>query len=401
MADIKSYMKEKAKREEKQKKQADYKEKIARHKMASVYRILLILAVLAAFAVFVIVQYKRHTYTDYDVIALSQREAVNGAADVRLGSSVLTYSKDGAHCMDARGNVNWNQTFEIQDVVLGISKDTVAIGEYNGRSIYLADSEKLIGEISTTMPIRNLTVSQDGTIAAVLADTDITWVNVYDSAGKLMYEGRTHMDDSGYPMALSLSPNGKLLIVAYVYVDAGILRTKIGFYNFDDVGSNVSDHLVSTRAYTDMLVPFVKFLNDDTAFAVGDNRLTIYSGDRVPAEKEGHLYDREIRSVFYDDRYIGLVFLSDNNENRYQLKVYDTISFEVKDFYFDIDYTDIFFGKDNFVIYNDAECQIMTMGGIEKYRGSFSESVRLMIPVGNTYKYLLVTEDSVETIQLK
>ena len=31
------------------------------------------------------------------------------------------------------------------------------------------------------------------------------------------------------------------------------------------------------------------------------------------------------------DRYIGLVFLSDNNENRYQLKVYDTESDKAKD----------------------------------------------------------------------
>ena len=96
----------------------------------------------------------------------------------------------------------------------------------------------------------------------------------------------------------------------------------------------------------------------------------MYRIDRIicPEEAAGHLYDREIRSVFYGDRYIGLVFLSDNNENRYQLKVYDTESDKAKDFYFDMDYTDIFFGRDNFVIYNEAECQIMTMGGTEKFR---------------------------------
>lgn len=304
MADIRSYMKEKEKRE---KKQADYKEKIARHKMAAVYRILLIIIILIAFIVFLVVQYERRIYTDYDIIALTEREAVNSATDVRLGNSILTYSKDGAHCTDAKGNVKWNQTFEIQDVILAVSGDTVAIGEYNGRSIYLADSEKLIGEITTTMPIRNLAVSQAGYVAAVLADTDITWVNVYDSSGEMKWEGRTHMDDSGYPMSLSMSPGGELLLVAYIYVDAGILRTKIGVYNLGAVGSNVSDGLVSSYAYTDMLVPCAGFLNDDTAFAVGDGRLSIYTGSHVPVEAAGHLYDREIRSVFYSDRYVGLV----------------------------------------------------------------------------------------------
>ena len=307
---------------------------------------------------------------------------------------------------DAKGSVQWNQTFEIQDVILAVSNDTVAIGEYNGRSIYLADSERLIGEITTAMPIRNLAVSEAGYVAAVLADTDVTWINVYDSSGELKWEGRTHMDDSGYPMALSMSPGGELLMVAYIYVDAGILRTKVGVYNLGAVGSNVSDRLVSTYAYTDMLIPCVRFLNDDTAFAVGDGRLSIYTGSHIPVEASGHLYDREIRSVFYSDRYVGLVFLADNSENRYQLKVYDTTVADAggaggKDFYFDIDYTDIFFGKDNFVIYNDTECLVMTMDGIEKFHGDFRETVRLMVPAGNAYRYLLVTDDSINTIQLK
>ena len=299
MADIRSYMKEKEKREKREKKQTDYKEKIARHKLASVYRVILILVLLAAFAVFLVVQYRRRTYTDYNTIATIPRESVSGATDVKLGSAILTYSKDGAHCTDSRGSVTWNQTFEIQDVILARNRGTVAIGEYNGRSIYLADSEKLLGEITTAMPVRQLSVSENGYVTAVLADTDITWINTYDSSGEMIRESRTHMDDSGYPMALSLSPNGELLLVAYVYVDAGILRTKIAFYNFGRVGENYSDGLVSSYVLTDTVVPYVGFLNDETAFSVGDNRLTIYSGGYVPEEAAGHLYDREIRSVFY------------------------------------------------------------------------------------------------------
>lgn len=398
MADIKNYMKEKAKREQ---KQADYKEKIVRHKLASVYRILLIIVIFAALIVLMVVQYKRHTYTDYEVLSSAAVEITDSAREVKLGDSILTYSKDGAHCMDSRGNVNWNQTFEIQDIVMDYSGDTVAMGEYNGRSLYLADSEKLIGEVTTTMPIRDLAVSEAGYVTAVLADTEVTWINTYDSSGKLAWEGRSHMNDSGYPMAVTMSPSGELLLVAYVYVDAGILKTTVAFYNFGDVGSNVSDHLVSTYSYTDMLIPFVKYIDDDTAFAVGDSRLMIYSGNRVPVTEAEHLYDREILGVYYNERYIGLVFASDNNENRYQLKVYDTENTGEKIFYFDLEYTDIFLGGETLVIYNETECQILTMDGMEKYHGNFEKTVRMMLPLGNTYKYLLLTDDSIETIQLK
>ena len=153
-----------------------------------------------------------------------------------------------------------------------------------------------------------------------------------------------------------------------------------------------------------MLIPYVKFINDETSFAVGDSRLMIYTGSLVPGSPVEHLYDREIQYVFSSDRYIGLVFLSDSSESRYQLKVYDTADARpenVKDFYFDLEYTDIFFQKDKFILYNETECQIMTLDGVEKFRGSFPKPVRMMLPVGNGYKYLLVTDDSMDTIQLK
>lgn len=403
MADIRSYVKEKEKRE---RKQPGYKEKIVRHKLKAVYRIILVIAALAALIVVMIMQYRQHIYTEYDIISSIEREIASGAVDVKLGSSILTYSKDGAHCTDAKGNVSWNQTFEMQDAILSVCGDTVAIGDYNGRSIYVANTEKILGEITTTMPIRAITVARNGYVAAVLSDTDVMRINIYnyEENGNMVYNGQAHMNDSGYPLAISLSPGGKLLCVSYVYVDAGIMNTNVAFYNLGAVGDNVSDNLVTAWSFQDMLVPCVQFLNDSTAFAVGDGKLEVYAGSEKPSPKAGDLYTREVQSVHYNERYIGLVYISDNSENRYQMMVYDTTgssAMNKKSFYFDMDYNDIFFGNDNFVIYNETECQIITMDGVEKYHGNFSKAVRLMLPVGNAYRYQLVTENSIDTIQLK
>ena len=183
MADIRSYMKEKEKRE---RKQAGYKEKIMRHKLAGIYRILLVIVAVAALAVLLVVQYRRHIYTDYDTVSSVSKESISGASNVRLGSSVLTYSKDGAHCTDAKGNVTWNQTYQMQDVLYAVCGDTVAIGDYNGRNIYVQNASGQMGQITTTMPIRNLTVARDGSVTAVLADTDAEWINTYDAKGELL-----------------------------------------------------------------------------------------------------------------------------------------------------------------------------------------------------------------------
>lgn len=398
MADIKSYMKEKKKRE---RNQADYKEKIMKHKLTNVYRFLLVAAAAIALVAVIIVQYRRHVYTDYDIISSVPREHVSGSADLRLGNTILTYSKDGAHCTDAKGNAIWNQTYEFQDVRLAMCGSTVAIAEYNGRNIYVQNGEKQVSKITTTIPVRDVTVSAEGYVTAVLEGTDVTVINTYSPGGENIYEGEARMNSSGYPAAISLSPDGELLCVSYWYLDAGVVKTNVVFYNFGDVGENVSDCMVGIFIYTDTLVPQVQFMNDNTAFAVGDNRLAIYSGSYAPVEIANFMLNEEIQSVFYSDRYIGLVFQSEDSERLYRMDVYDSNAAMVGNFYFDIEYTDIFFGQNNFVAYNETECVIITMDGNEKFNGEFDRPVRLMLPVGNSYKFLLVTDSSIDTIQMK
>ncbi len=398
MADIKSFFQEKEKRG---KSLNSYQDRLIKYKLTTLYRIGLMLVVLAAVVVLVVVQYKRHVYTDYDIVNSVEIERVPGVVDVRLQNAFLTYSRDGAHCTNAKGKTVWNQTYEIQDIRAAVCGDVAAIANYNGTDIYVCSSQELLGEINTTLPIREVTVSSKGRVTAVLADTDTTWVNTYDAEGNMIYRGPTQMDDSGYPMSVSLSPDGELLAVSYAYIDAGILKTNIAFYNFGPVGQSRSDYIVSVHSYTDLLVPKVQFMNNDTAFAVGDSRLMIYKGAQKPVSAAEYLLDQEIKAVFYSDKYIGLVFYSENSDSRYRMEVYNSSAERVGNYYFNIDYTDIFFEDDAFVIYNETECLIRTMSGIEKFNGHFSKTVNLMIPAGGAYRYLLMTDNSIDTIQLK
>ncbi|MBR1930338.1 MAG: hypothetical protein IJ833_02530 [Lachnospiraceae bacterium] len=398
MADIRTYFKEKEKREQ---NQSTYKDKIMRHKLANFYRIALIAVVLMAVIALIVVQYKRHIYTGYDIVTTVERDKASESVDVRLGNAILTYSKDGAHCTDSKGNVSWNQTYQMQDIKVATCQDVAAIGNYNGREIYVANTSEQLGTIATTMPIRNMAVAANGNVTAILADTDITWINTYSPQGELLYYGQTHMSNSGYPVAISLSPNGELLAVSYIYVDAGVIKTNIAFYNFGPVGANQSDYVVGVQAYTDLLVPHIQFMNNETAFAVGDSRLMIYKGSQKPVSAAEYLYNDQVQSVFFSEKYIGLVFLSDDMENRYRINVYDVNAQEVGSYYFDIEYDDIIFTADNMVIYNQTECVILTYDGVEKFHGNFSKTVNQVLPVGNSYKYLMVTDNSIDTIQLK
>lgn len=398
MADIRSYRREKAKIEQ---NRNDYRTKIKRHKLKNVYRVLLVVVALLAVAVLVFVQYKLHVYTGYDTVSTVLLENSAGAEDIRLHDSVLTYSKDGAHCTNTKGAVTWNQTYEIQDIIVKTCKNVSAIASYNGREIYVQDTKKQLGSISTTLPIKDVAVAANGNVTAVVADTDVTWINTYDCTGQLLFTGQAHMDESGYPVAISLSPNGIILAVTYVYVDAGMLKSNVVFYNFGPVGENMNDHVVGMYFYSDILIPEIQFVDDETAFAIGNDRIMIYKGNQTPTEKAGYLLNKEIQSVFYGDKRVGVVFVSDDTEHTYMMDVYDTSCKKVGTYYFDMDYTDIFFEEECFVIYNENECHIMTYDGKDKFNGFFSKACDLLFPAGGKFKYVLVTETSMDIIQLK
>ncbi|MBP5198438.1 MAG: hypothetical protein J6033_05230 [Lachnospiraceae bacterium] len=401
MAEIKDYSKERASRGYDDAAEEDYRVKIRRHRAANMYRLLLIIGVCAGFALLLILQFNRHVYTEYEVIDVVETDGNTSSTDLRLGSSILTYSKDGAHARNDKGEVTWNQTYGLQDVLVSINGGTTALAGYNDREIYVANEEGIVSDITTAMPIKDVTVSEDGKVSAVLVDTLVTWIETYGPDGTKKYSGQTHMSNSGYPVALSLSPNGVLLGVAYVYVDAGVVKTSVAFYNFGDVGENSNDYMVSAYPYTDILVPMVRFMNNETCFAVGDSRLMMYKGAQKPEVTNEFLFDEEVVGVYYSEDYVGLVFNGGTDGGKYRMKVYSSQAKEIGTFDIGIDYNDIFFEEDGFVAYNDKECRITTLKGYEKFSGEFNEAVRLMAPTKGAYRYKLVTDSEIKTVQLR
>ena len=402
MSNIRSYLKEKEKRT--QNPQSDFVDKIRKHRLTVFYRIALVIVLAGAVALAFYFHYKDKVYTQMSQISTKERQAISGARDLGLGNNLVTYSNDGISCMDAKGNALWNQTFEMQNPMVATCKDVLAIADYNGRNVYVMNSEKRLGEISTSKPIRNLCVAANGVVMTVQEESRVTWIYMYDSQGKELVCFRTTMSDTGYPTAISLSDNARLAGIAYTYVEAGVLQTRVAFYNFGDVGENQIDNLVSGYNYTDTLVPYLYFMNSETAFAVADNRLMIYSGSEVPETKLERLLDQEIQAVYNSDKYIGLVFYNSSDENAYMLQVLDSIGEEVVSIPFDfnsISDARILFGEEQITIYNEKECMVYNLNGKQKFAGTFEKAVRTMIPYGGPLRYTLAYMDSIDIVELK
>ncbi len=405
MSDIRSYMKYKQQREKQEKKEntktVDYRAKIRAHRRKYLISILSVALVAVVVGIILYVQIKNRIYTDYEVKSSISREMINGTTVLNLDGSILTYSKDGVNCSDSKGAVLWNQTFEMQNPLVVIHGKTAVIADYNGRSIYVMDNQSFLGQIDTNLPIRNVAVSENGVVAAVLDDSTVTWIYLYDSQGNELGYFKTRMKNSGYPLSVSLSDNGQLVMVSYLYVDSGEIKSKVAFYNFGQVGKNESDNFVSGYDYVDTIVPYGGFMNSSTAFAVADDRIMFYSGSQIPTSSSEQLFDEEVQGVYYNSNYVGLVYLNTDGEDRYRMDIFNTSGEKVLSKKFNIDYTDIVFCEDYFVVYNESECLVSNMSGVEKYNGVFKDTVYALIPTKSVARYVLVTQDALETIELK
>lgn len=403
MSNVRDYLKEKEKRQSTT-QSIDYKEKIRSHKLTIFYRTVLTILLIAAIIAFLIVQWKNKIFTESVIIDSSPVTIVQGAEVKNLDGNILLYSKDGASCLNAKGNVVWNRTYEMQAPMISICGQVAAIGDYNGRTIYVMDKNGVKGEVNTNLPIRSFCVSENCVVAAVLDDVNVTRIYIYNANENTetpIVQAQATMDKSGYPISISLSPNGKLMAVSYLYVDSGNMKSSVAFYNFGEVGKNEADNYVSGYDYLDVIMPYVKFMDGNSAFAVGDDRIVFFQGEEKPTNIASNLIEEEIQGIYYNENYVGLVFMNQSGESAYRLDVYNAAGNKVHSQLFDIEYTDIVFNKDQIVIYNDLDCQICNMKGVDKFTGEFQKNTSLVIPTSSVYKYITVTTNSIDTIEMK
>ena len=379
---------------------SDFKAKIRRHRLAIVYRTILVCVLIAAAIVIYVIYSENKIYSGYTVES-EQEWTDNSSLEVlSYQGDILTYSKDGIVCSNTKGKVQWNQSFEMQNPILAMRGEYVVIGDYNGTTIYVMNEKGTKWMIDTRMPIRALDVSEKGTVVAVLDDGPITWIYLYNKEGEVLLWSQTTMADFGYPLNVAISNNSMMLAVSYLYADSGSVSSRVAFYNLDDVGDNYQDNLVSGFNYKDAVVPVIRFLDEENSFAVADNRLMIYNGDQIPASTKEIILIEEIQSVFYGEDYIGLVFLDVEGSAKYRMDTYDISGNLVYQYTFDREYSDILFENGFVYIYNESGCDIYNMKGVLKYTGDFEMPVECLIPGKYKEEMIWVGRDSIQHVTL-
>lgn len=338
---------------------------------------LVVLLILSAGTVSLYTYFKYCQYTGYSVIWEKSLNEGSYVGYLTFGSNVLKYSKDGASYIDSQGKEVWIQSYEMKSPVASVNGPFAVIADQQGNSIYIFDKTGNTGVATTVLPIIKATVSAHGVVAAILEDSTSNYVYFYKRDGsyldvkiKVLLGGK-----SGYPVDISLSPDGTQLIGAYAYLKNGTMNGRVAFHNFAEIGKSVGNRLVGgfDEPYEQSLVAQVRFLDDTYSCAFADNGISFFSTKnalspelikQVPAEDE-------IKSVFFSDKYVGIILNNSEGENEYKLNVYKSNGNLVFTSGFQYQYTHADIDGNLVILYNEDSCRVYNMSGRLKFSSTF------------------------------
>ena len=187
------------------------------------------------------------------------------------------------------------------------------------------------------------------------------------------------LSGDGYPVDLSLSPNGTQLITSYMYLDQGMIKCKVVFYNFG-LGKNDPNRVVGIffpKDLGDAMAGRVRFLDESHSVIFTDKGIQFFS-TRVETSPElvsQIPVEENIRSISYTQDKVGLVTDNVEGGDPYRLKLYDKEGNQIFEKSFNYQYTGFDIDGDLVLLYNDSSCKVYNMTGTEKYNGTFDFTV--------------------------
>lgn len=351
-------------------------------------RLIRILIILVVLGTGVFIAYRYYTSFQFDQYEISWEAPMNESSFVRyekFGNNVLKYSKDGASYIDSQGKNIWVQSYEMKSPTAAVSGDFAAIADQQGNQIFICDKNGQRGVATTLLPIIRVTISSQGVVAAILEDSKANYIQFYKNDGSqlnIAIKGTiqsTSTDPVGYPLDISLSPDGTQLIGSYLYMSSGSLKGRVAFHNFSEIGKNGTNRLVAGfhDEFASSVIPRVKFLTEIYSVAFADNKLVFFSSHNLASPKPIETVEitEDVRSIMYSDKYAGIIINNTEGENPYRMDIYKADGSKVFSEEFDFPYRQADIDGDTIILYNENSCRVYNMSGAERFSGEFDFTI--------------------------
>lgn len=375
-----------------------YRMRIRNHRRAVYLRAALIVVVLLAAALIAFRVYERRSYDTYEVIT-EEASSDNIANYKYVKGKVLRYSADGASLLQSDLEAVWNVSYNMTQPCVNTFGKTILFYDRRGTDVYVYDDKGKIGSFATEMPILYACCSKAGNVACALDGGGDIEIAYYSTEGSRIAAASASAEETGIPVTMALSENGKQLIVSYVTAANGAVSTNLVFYSFQN--ANSEDKIIASMNYSGIVIPEIRYIDDSVAAVFRDNGISFMSGNGKPTENASVDFDEEIVSSFVGDSYTGLIFKNRNSKKPYRMEIYSKTGKLVSKTNMEIVYDRISVCGDEILFSNSTELAVYTKNGLCRYYGNIDEGNMSGIQKIGRNRYLVITDMSTNIITLK
>lgn len=341
------------------------------------------------------------TYNNYKVRKTIKIETGTNSQYQAFGEFVVKYSNDGISYINGTETI-WNEAYEMKSPIVDVCGDYLAIADKNSNTIYIFNKKGKVGEVNTSYPIIKIEVAQQGVVAALLEEASANYIELYDKEGNLIVSHKSLLSENGFPLSFSISNDGEKMMTSYLSIKEGSTENQVIFYNFSNVGKDEVDRVVGTfNQYGETIVPAVYFVSNEDAIAIGDNVLTIYKMKEKPTIRKEIKFDKEIQKVFYNEKYVGLIFENSKGDTPYKMEVYSLSGEKIMSKEIEMNLDHVKFAGKNVLMYDDVICELISLKGVVKFKHVFTKQLDAIVPMESTNTFLLMTKNKIEEISLR
>ncbi|MCD8335703.1 MAG: DUF5711 family protein [Lachnospiraceae bacterium] len=376
-----------------------YEERIARNRQRRVITRGIAAALILCAVVGFYLYYRNHTFDDYIILKSIENSVTSGTQYEAAGKYLYRYNSDGVSCVTKKNELKWSVTYSMQAPIVDVCGTTMVIAEQQGTQIYVVNEDGLLGSFTCLLPILKVRVSNQGVVAVILQDDDVTWVRLYDANGESIANDKTTISDSGYPLDVDLSPNGEKMVVSYLGIIEGVMTSTVVFYDFGSEGDASSDYMVSSETFSGSTVPQVFFLDDTTAVAVADDGFAVFKGS-TPEKSAEVSFSDEIISCFYDEETIGFLFSDPTGENDYRMELYNYRGKQKVSVGIDARFDEIKMEDGRILMYTSSSCMVYTKKGKLRFSSAYEKEIVNVFYFSIFRQYLVITKDSFDRIRI-
>lgn len=356
----------------------------------------LIALVLAGGLGYLAYSYYNTEYSDIRIVEEYSEIASANSEFAYFSKDILRYSRDGVALYNKKGEELWNYPCQMQSPSVDICSGTAVIGDIGGTSIIVLTEEGVKGEFATARPIERLAVSAQGIVGAILKGETTPHVCCYDAKGTVLVEQKASLANTGYPLDLALSANGKQMIVTYFSVSGGAISTDVVFYSFEN---DTQEHEIARKTYKDTMIPSVSMLDGSKVVLAGDNKLIFWKNAKEPKEICTITIDGELKQCVTQNNMTAVVVKGKSSKG-YELRVYEGDGSEAFSTSFTGEYSNIKVAGGKVILYEGERCLIYNMYGVKKYEGSIGADIKDLVPQGGWNRYLFLGADGMQKVQL-